>query len=209
MMDDLRARDTGRLAIAGGVAAAASAASLATFFAVQGPFGTINDIGNAVTGVLGACLAWRLRGRLMGRARDLAVAAAVAGAAITVVGSALVISRTTGFFLAGLVSSVGFAGIGVCLLALNGSAGMAEVPRRLRSLGVIAGGLMVLGIATAPGIAVGLDDMAAAPAWVWIGQLGWLGTFVVYPVWAIWLGNVETRPAERAGANEVPSWIGG
>ena len=206
MMDDPRARDTGRLAIAAGVVAAASAASLATFFAVQGPFGTINDIGNAATGILGACLAWRLRDRLTGRARDVAVAAAVAGASITVVGSALVVSRTTGFFLAGLVSSVGFAGIGAWLLALDRSAGAAEWPRRLRSVGGIAGGLMVLGVLTAPGIALGLDDMATAPSWVWIGQLGWLGTFVVFPVWAIWLGILGTRREERAG---VPSWIGG
>jgi MFS family permease len=209
MMDDAQDRGTGRLAVAAGVVAAASAASLATFFAVQGPFGTINDIGNAVTGILGACLALRLRDRLTGRVRDLTVAAAVAGATITVVGSALVVSRTTGFFLAALVSSVGFAGIGVWLVALSRSAGMAEVPRRMRRLGVIGGGLMSLGIATAPGIALRLDDMATAPAWVWIGQLGWLGTFVVYPVWAIWLGMTEIRRGERVGTREVSSWIGG
>jgi hypothetical protein len=208
-MDDAQGRVAGRLAIAAGVVAAASAASLATYFAVQGPFGAINDLGNAATGVLAACLAWRLRDRLTGRARDIAVAAAVAGAAIAVVGSALVVSKTTGFFLAGLVSSTGFAGIGVWLIALSRNAGMSELPRRLRSLGVIAGSLMALGIATAPGIVLRLDDMATAPAWVWIGQLGWLGTFVIYPVWAIWLGIVETRSEERAGASEVPTWIGG
>ena len=46
---------------------------------------------------------------------------AVAGAALTVVGSALVVSGTTGFFLAGLVSSLGFAGIGAWLVAANRS----------------------------------------------------------------------------------------
>jgi hypothetical protein len=209
MMDDAQDRGTGRLAVAAGVVAAASAVSLATYFAVQGPFGTINDLGNAATGVLGACLAWRLRGRLTGRTRDLAIALAVAGAAITVVGSALVVSRTTGFFLAGLWSSVGFAGIGAWLVALSRSDGMADLPRRLRRLGVIAGGLMVVGIASAPGIILRIDDAASAPGWAWIGGLGWLGTYAAYPVWAIWLGTVEARRGERVGAREMPSWIGG
>ncbi|MEO8230081.1 MAG: hypothetical protein ABI628_10015, partial [Chloroflexota bacterium] len=66
-MDDTRSRNTGRLALAIGVAAAGSAACLATYFVVGGPFGTINDIGNAATGILSACLAWRLRGQLSGR----------------------------------------------------------------------------------------------------------------------------------------------
>ena len=64
MMNEARHQDTGRLALAIGVAAAGSAVCLATYFAVQGPFGTINDIGNAATGVLSAGLAWRLRGQL-------------------------------------------------------------------------------------------------------------------------------------------------
>ena len=208
MMDDARSRDTGRLAIAAGVVAATSAASLATFFAVQGPFGTINDIGNAATGLLAGCVAWRLRDRLTGRTRDVAVAAAVVGAALTVVGSALVVSGTTGFFLAGLVSSVGFGGIGAWLFALNRLGGM-RLFRHLRTLGLIAGGLMALGIASVPGIALRLDDAANAPGWAWIGGLGWLGTYVVYPVWAFWLGIVELRREAPVGERELPSWIGG
>jgi hypothetical protein len=192
MMNERRGRDTGPLAIAVGVTAAGSAICLATYYAVQGPFGTINDIGNAATGVLSACLAWRLRRQIPGRAGDMAVGGALVGAAIAVVGSALVVSGTTGFFLAGLVSSVGFAGIGAWLVVLNRSDAMAAAwPRRLRSLGVAAGALMALGVVAAPGILVGLDDMAAAPGWVWIGLLGWLGIFVAYPAWAVWLANVE------------------
>ena len=68
MMNEARHQDTGRLALAIGVVAAGSAVCLATYFAVQGPFGTINDIGNAATGVLSAALAWRLRRQIAGRA---------------------------------------------------------------------------------------------------------------------------------------------
>ena len=121
MMNDARHRDTGRLALAIGIAAAGSAVCLATYFAVQGPFGTINDIGNATTGVLSAGLAWRLRRPGPRSPSDLGVGAAIVGAGLTVVGSALVVSGTTGFFLAGLVSSVGFAGIGAWLVVLNRS----------------------------------------------------------------------------------------
>jgi hypothetical protein len=199
MMNETGHRDTGRLALAVGVVAAGSAVCLATFFAVQGPFGTINDIGNGATGVLSATLAWRLRGRLSGGLGTVAVGAALVGAAITVAGSALVISETTGFFLAGLVSSVGFAGIGTWLVVLNRSEAAAEAwPPRLRILGTAAGALMALGFVSAPGILLGLDDMATAPAWTWVGQMGWLGTFVVYPAWAIWLASVETRFAGRS-----------
>jgi drug/metabolite transporter (DMT)-like permease len=199
MMDDTRTRDTGRLAIAVGVVAAGSAVCLATYYAVQGPFGTINDVANAGAGVLSAWLAWRLRREMSGRAAELAVGAALLGAAVTVVGSTLVVSGETGFFLAGLVSSVGFAGIGAWLVVLNRSTGVAAAwPARLRILGVVAGGLMALGVIVAPGILLRLDDVATAPAWVWIGSLGWLGTFVAYPAWALWLGMVQARPAGRA-----------
>lgn len=199
MMNETGLRDTGRLALAIGVVAAGSAVCLATYFAVQGPFGTINDIGNGATGVLSAALAWRLRGLIPGRAGNVAVGAALAGAAITVAGSALVISETTGFFLAGLVSSVGFAAIGTWLVVLNRSEAVADAwPPRLRTLGTAAGALMALGFVSAPGILLGLDDMAAAPAWTWVGSLGWLGIFVVYPAWAIWLASVETRLAGRS-----------
>jgi hypothetical protein len=165
---------------------------------VQGPFGTINDVANAEAGVLSAWLAWRLRREMPGRAADLAVGAALLGAAVTVVGSTLVISGTTGFFLAGLVSSVGFAGIGTWLVVLNRSAGAATWPGRIRTLGVAAGALMALGVIVVPGIFLRLDDMATAPAWVWVGSFGWLGTFVVYPAWALWLGRFLTRPSRSS-----------
>ena len=132
--------------------------------------------------------------------------AATVGAAITVAGSSLVVSDTTGFFFAGLVSSVGFAGIGTWLVLLNRSDSVAGWPPRLRGLGSVAGALMALGVVCAPAVVLRLDDMATAPAWVWLGSLGWLGTFVVYPAWAIWLASVSTRPAGQTIA--VPGRTG-
>jgi hypothetical protein len=56
---------------------------------------------------------------------------------------------------------------------------------------------MAVGVVAAPGILLRLDDLQTAPAWVWIGFLSWLGTFVAYPAWAIWLGIVKTQLAGR------------
>ena len=149
MMDDGRIRDTGRLAIATGLVAAGSAVCLGTYFAVGGPFGTINDVGNAATGVLSGVLAWRMRRQVSGRVGAAAVGAAVVGGAVSVVGSSLVVSGTTGFLFAGLVSSVGFAGIGAWLIVLNRSRDQgAAWPGTLRTVGVVAGALMALGILT-------------------------------------------------------------
>ena len=57
---------------------------------------------------------------------------------------------------------------------------------------------MALGVLGGAGIPLRLDDLATAPAWVWIGFVGWLGIYVVYPAWAIWMGVVETRLAADA-----------
>ena len=198
MMDEARARDARRLALTVGAVAAGSVACLATFFVVGGPFGTINDIGNAATGVLSAALAWRLRSQLSARTSNLVVGAALLGAGITVVGSTLVVSGTTGFFFAGLVSSIGFAAIGTWLVVLNRSMiSAATMAPRLRSIGIAAGALMTVGIVALPAIPLRLDDPSTAPAWAWIASVSWLGTYVAYPAWAIWLGITETRVAAR------------
>ena len=197
-MEDAEARGAGRLSLAVGVVTGGSAVCLATYFLVGGPFGTINDVGNATTALLSAVLASRLRSLVSGRAGEVAVGAAVVGAAIANAGGALGVSGTTGFLLAGLVSSVGFAGIGARLLALNRGERVMAWPRALRRLGIAAGALMALGIVAAPGIILQLDDMETAPSCVWLGELGWLGIYAIYLAWALWLGFTGIRPAPAA-----------
>ena len=199
MADDAGRFEIGRLAYATGLVAVGSAICLGTYFAVGGPLGTLNDIGNAATGVLSGWLAWRMRRHLSSGVGTIAVGAALIGAATTVVGSSLVVSGTTGFFFAGLVSSLGFAGIGAWLVVLDRSRDqVAAWPGALRAVGVVAGTLMALGILSAPAIPLGLDDMDTAPAWVWIGLVGWLGVYVAYPAWAIAMGRFETGRARAS-----------
>jgi hypothetical protein len=190
-------RAIGSLALAVGVIALASIVSLALFFVVSGPFGTISDLGNAVIAVLSGLLAWALRRRLGGiRNQAVGVGVGVLGAGVAVVGSVLVISAATGFFLAGLVSSVGFGCIGLWLLALSSCLRSEErLPRWLPVTGIIAGAVMALGLVTLPGIVVRLDDLDAAPGWIWIGLLGWLGVYLVYPAWSVFTGRILLRNA--------------
>ncbi len=194
-------RDVNRLALGIGVVAAGSAVSLATYFAAQGPFGTINDVGNASTGVLTAALAWRLRHDLPAGTGALALGAATAGAALTVVGSGLVVSGTTTFLLGGLVSSVGFAGIGAWLFAASRSPRIGRAwSSPLRRLGLAAGALMATGVVAIPGVILRLDDAATAPWWAWLGFTGWLGIYVVLPLWAARRASETRRAASPASA---------
>jgi hypothetical protein len=182
----------GRLAMATGLVTLISVVSLVLFFVVGKPFGAINDWTVGFAGLLSGLLAFALRSPGRGQAAAaLATGLALAGAAIVVIGAALVISGRTGFLLAGLMESLGFALIGVWLINLNRSVGSAyKLPRRLRNLGLAAGVVMAMGFLVAPGIVMGLDDADAAPAWIWLGFVGWLGIFALYPMWNLWLGRL-------------------
>lgn len=181
------------LATATGVVGIISVASLAVFFAIGGPFGAINDWSIAVLGGLTAALCSLIPGSAAGQSTPGRIATTglgVAGAIIVIVGAALVISDTTGFLLAGLVESVGFALVGAWLIVLARAIRRDHVPssRTLSILGQVAGWLMAIGIIAAPGVVLGLDDLATAPWWVWVAFVGWLGIFVAYPAWCLWLG---------------------
>lgn len=203
-----RDRSVAGVAVATGVVALISVASLALFFAVGKPFGAINDWTIGLVGVLSGLLAAMIRNRGVAGPPGPGVVStgvAVVGAAIVVAGSALVISQTTGFLLAGLVESLGFALIGLWLIALNWSAAASGWSRQLRNLGLVAGIVMALGIVVAPGIAMGVDNADTAPGWIWLGFVGWLGIFFLYPIWSIWFGNARGRGRTHDGINPAQS----
>jgi len=186
-----------RLAGGIGVVGPLSAASLVTYFAVGGPFGALNDVGNAALGMLAGSLAVSCgrRGFPGDTAGTVPTTAAVAGAALTVVGSALVMTETTGFYLAGLVSGSGFGLIGTWLVCLNlrlGSDARAWPPG-LTILGVVAGSVMTVGLLSVPGVVARTDDMETAPWWLVASGVGWLGTYVLMPAWALRLRRVLRR----------------
>jgi hypothetical protein len=163
------------------VTVAAAVVLLVLFYTVGGPFGTVNDLANAVVGLLSAVLAVQTA-RLGVPAA--AVATAGVGGALMVAGSWLVITDRSGWVLAGLVSALGAAALGAWLVVLNLAARRAgTLGTPVARLGTISGALMTLGVLTVP------DLLALADAWKdlhWygvVGFLGWLGLYLGYPVW--------------------------
>ena len=173
-----------RAAAATAVLVALAAGSLVLFFTVAAPFGAVNDALNAATGVACAALAVALAG---GHALDRVVAGVgVLGGAVFVLGSYLALTDTTGWFLAGLVSGVGGGLTGAwLLLVVRRSAevsGGAGLPARL---GRRAGGVMALGLCGLPAALAGVDDGAGAPWYAVAAMLGWLGTYLLFPLWCV------------------------
>jgi hypothetical protein len=166
--------------------AVASLVCLILFFVVGGPFGTINDFGNGLLAVLCAALALLL----YRPGRTLITTVAVAGAATSAIGSSLVISESTGYFLAGLVSASGFALVGFWLVAVSRS---KDLPASRSAL--LAGAVMAIGIVNVPGILLGMDDQGAAPTWLLAAGICWGGTYLLMPIWATRFARRASRPS--------------
>ena len=193
MAGNTTAESVSRLAVAAGVVQLIGLVSLIVFFIVGGPFGTLNDLCIGLTGLLSAALAWQLSAAFTARPPALGwlmPALAGLGALIVVVGSGLVITGTTGWVLAGLCTEFGYAWIGVWLLSFCLTPRVSAAwPRGLKGLGLVAGGLMLLGVLTLPGLLRGLDAWEVLPWYVNVGQAGGLGWLLLYPLWCLWLGR--------------------
>jgi hypothetical protein len=165
---------------------------LILFFVVGEPFGSVNDVANAVVAVLSGVLAWLSSPMRALGWRRLALAAAVIGAIVMTIGSVLVVFDVTGYYLAGLVSAVGAAFIGYWVLIANRLPPYAgELPRGVRVIGLTAGVVMLVGLLAVPGVLARVDDPNAAPWYVTVGQLGWLGTYLLYPIWCFRLARTQ------------------
>jgi len=188
---------TGWIAIATGISAILAVILLALMYTVNPSFGRINDIFNSLIGILSVILAWMLyaehhvKSPLMSQ---IALALAVVGAIFTIIGSILIIFGFTDFVLAGWYSGIGYALIGIWLAAfcyafLSGDA----LPHNLVIFGIIAGAFMAFGLFGIPGIFAGIDSMESMPGFLYVAFFGWLGTYILYPIWTIWLGIILLR----------------
>lgn len=157
------------------------------------PFGTLNDIFNSVLGVSAAVLAWMLYAEHHSKSPGLsqaALALAVLGAVVAVIGSWLVISGRTGFVLAGWYTAVGFAWIGFWLIIFCASLrGTGVLPGKLTTFGLITGVSMALGLISLMGITSGIDSMESLPWYLYIAYTAFIGIYFLFPAWAIWLGR--------------------
>jgi len=188
-----------RAALALGVTAAAAAVCLLIMFLGVGPLGTVNDVLNGVVGWLALALAvvvLRAEPHPVGRGATAraAVGAAVLGAVGMTWGSWLVLSGTTGYYLAGLVSSLGVAAVGLWLVLAHAASGSSDgLGGRTARLGRNTGFLMTLGVLALPAALSGVDDIADAAWYAWVSGLAWLGVYVLLPVWCVRLAQPDAQ----------------
>ena len=184
---------TGWIAIATGISAILAVIFLSLMATVNMSFGRVNDVFNSVIGILSVVLAWMLyvehhaKTPLMSQ---IALALAVVGAIFTIIGSILILFGFTDFVLAGWYSGIGYALIGLWLAAfcyslLRGDA----LPHNLVIFGIVAGAFMAIGLLGIPGIFAGIDSMESMPWYLYVAFFGWLGIYILYPIWTIWLGR--------------------
>jgi hypothetical protein len=183
----------GWVAIATGVSAILAVIFLTLMATVNMSFGKVNDVFNAIIGISSAVLAWMLfaehhtKSPLMSQ---IAVTLAVVGAIFTIVGSVLIIYGFTDFVLAGWYTGIGYALIGFWLVAFCYSMLRGDVlPHNLNLFGLVVGVVMAVGLIGIPGIFTGVDSMESMPWYLYLAFFGYLGTYILYPIWTIWLGR--------------------
>ncbi len=188
---------TGQIAIALAIVAILGLVFIALFstFLEHGgnPFGTVNDICIALGGILSGGLAWKLYPTHYlhaPRESRFALIFALIGACLVSIGSVLVAFNITGWFLAGLIVTFGYAMTGLWLVGLSYSTlNWSAFPRTLAQYGLITGWIMMIGMFTAPGILAGINAMQVAPWFIlialFVSSLGWS---VLYTILCIGLG---------------------
>lgn len=156
-------------------------------------FGAVNDVLNGIFGISSAMLAWMLYAEHRAMSpliSHIALALAIIGAVFSMVGSILILYGFTDFFLAGLYSGLGNALIGLWLMAFCYSMQHSDAfAHSLILFGFGVGAIMALGLIGIPGILARIDSMAFMPWYLYVALFGWLGTYVLYPIWTIWLGR--------------------
>lgn len=183
----------GWVAIVAGVSAILSVIFLTLMATVNSSFGKVNDVFNAIIGISSAVLAWMLYAEYHTKSplmSQIALALAVIGAIFTIVGSVLIIYGFTDFVLAGWYTGVGYALIGLWLVAFCNSMQRGEaLPHNLILFGLVVGAFMAVGLIGILGIFTGTDSMESMPWYLYIAFFGYFGTYILYPIWTIWLGR--------------------
>ena len=179
--------------IAVGVIAILAVVFLTLMATVNSSFGKVNDVFNSLIGISSVILAWMLfaehqvRSPLMSQ---VGLALAVLGMVFTIIGSILIIYSYTDFVLAGWYTGIGNALIGLWLAAICYTLLSGDVlPRSLIIFGIVAGAFMAVGLIGIFGILAGIDNMKM-PWYLYIAFFGYLGTYILYPIWAIRLGLI-------------------
>ena len=184
---------TGWVAIATGTSAILSLIFLTLMYTVSPSFGKVNDVFNSVIGISSVVLAWMLYAEHHAKSpsmSQIALTLAMVGAIFTIIGSILIIFGFTDFILAGWYSSIGYALIGLWLATFCYSLLRSDtLPHNLVIFGIVVGAFMAIGLLGIPGIIARVDSIESLPWYLYVAFFGWLGTYILYPIWTIWLGR--------------------
>jgi len=201
-MVEADARSSSRLARVLALVGLFNAATIVLLYAGLPLFGPLNDIGVGSAALLQAVLAWRLQAVPFLRVPRLALLAAGVGALGAALGSMLVVLNITGWFLASLVTILGYAFLGIWVVAVNRQARIAAGwPLRVTAVGQLIGAIMCVGFVAALALPSGVDDPRTAPWYVWVSYANGVGWFILLPLWNLWLARLllegEDRGARR------------
>jgi len=187
----------GWAAIATGVAVILAVVFITLMYTVSMSFGVVNDVFNCIIGITSVLLAWMLYPEHRARSpvmSQTALILAVTGAISTIVGSVLIIFDFTGFVLAGWYTALGNALIGLWLASFCYAMQRSDkYPHNLVTFGLVVGIIMALGLFSIPGILTGVDSMDSLPWYLLAGFLGFIGTYLLYPIWTIWFGKIAIK----------------
>ncbi len=192
-ISNLPAPIIGWVAIATGVSAILAILFLALMAVVNPAFGRVNDVFNTIIGIMSVVLALMCYADFHAKSpllSQFALALVVLGALFTIVGSILIIFGFTDFVFAGWFTGVGYALIGMWLVAFCYSMlGGDFLPHNLVLFGLVVGAFMVVGLIGILGIFTRVDSMESMPWYLYIAFFGYLGIYILYPIWTIWLGR--------------------
>jgi hypothetical protein len=181
-------RTTAKIAITIAITAVISIITLTLLYSGIPFFGPINDLTNAVGGLLSALLVWQFHALLRKRAPNTAIfflLAAWIGSAAIIINSLLVAFGRMHWMTGGMYTVIGYSLIGIWLLALHRQFGLQKfLPSGILKLGVITAVAMLFGLLAGPLLASGIN-LAENPV-VGIAYLGAAAGWLLYPVWC-WL----------------------
>ena len=183
----------GWTAIAVGVITILAITFLALMATVNSSFGKVNDVFNSLIGISSVILAWMLYAEHHAKSpliSQVGLVLVAVGAIFTIIGSVLIIFGYTDFVLAGWYTGIGNALMGLWLTAFCYSMLRNNLlPNNLVVFGIVAGAFMAIGLIGISGIFAKVDSMDM-PWYLYVAFFGWLGTYILYPIWAIWMGRI-------------------
>lgn len=187
---------TGRIAIAIAITAVVSVITLVLLYSGLPPFGPMNDLTNAFSGVLIALLTWEFHAMLYKRAPGAAVIlllVAWTGSAAVVVNSLLVAFGQMHWMIGGMYTGLGYGLLGVWLFGFLRLVGPQPfLTNTLARLGTVAAVAMLFGLLAGPLLASGAGF--TQNALVWVSFAGAAAGWLLFPFWCWRVGRtLEVR----------------